>query len=87
MIVRVLYGLNSSGEAFKKHLVKCMVSLEYKSCLADPDLLYRVQVDGCRREYYSYIPCYVDDILVIHYAAMPVLSVWGQLVFRLVVAV
>ena len=51
-----------------------MASLDYKSCLADPDLWYRAQVDGRGREYYSYILCYVDDILVIHHDAMPVLS-------------
>ena len=74
IIVRALYGLKSSGAAFRKHLARCMASLDYKSCLADPDLWYRAQVDGHGKEYYSYILCYVDDILVIHHDAMPVLS-------------
>ena len=65
IIVRALYGLKSSGAAFRPHLCECMEALGYKSCLADPDLWYKAQVrDGC--EYYSYILCYVDDIMVIH---------------------
>ena len=74
IIVRALDGLKSSGAAFRNNLARCMASLDYKSCLADPDLWYRAQVDERGREYYSYILCYVDDTLVIHHDAMPVLS-------------
>ena len=38
VIVRVLYGLKSAGAAFRSHLSKCMESLGYQSCKADPDL-------------------------------------------------
>ena len=54
IIVRALYGLKSSGAAFRAHLYECMEALGYTSCLADPDLWYKTQVrDGI--EYYSYI--------------------------------
>ena len=50
-----------------------MEALGYKSCLADPDLWYKAQTRN-GSEYYSYILCYVDDIMVIHENARPVLD-------------
>ena len=52
-----------------------MSGLGYKPCLADPDLWLKEVVrpkDGV--SYYLYILCYVDDILVMHYNADPVLK-------------
>ena len=66
IIVRSLYGLNSSGAAFWNHLVDCMTHLGYKPCLADPDLWMKPMVrpdDGL--QYYAYVLCYVDDVLAI----------------------
>ncbi len=42
IIVRALYILKSDGCAFREHLAECMHSLGYKSCLVNPDLLYKV---------------------------------------------
>jgi hypothetical protein len=74
IIVRALYGLKSSGAAFRNHLAECMYNLGYKSCLADPDLWYKPEAKPDGTEYYSYILCYVDDILVIHHDTMPILT-------------
>ena len=74
-IVRALYRLNSSSAAFRNHLADCMHHMGYKSCTADPDLWMNPEVipsDGF--EYYSYILCYVDDILCIHHDYMAVLN-------------
>ena len=38
VIVRALYGLKSAGAAFRSHLAKCIESIGYQSCKADPDL-------------------------------------------------
>ena len=73
IIVRALYGLKSSGAAFRAHLCECMKSLGYTSCLADPDLWLKPEVDNGFK-YYSYILCYVDDIMVIHHEARPILD-------------
>jgi len=52
-----------------------MEGLGYKSCLADPDLWYKPQVRPKDNvHYYSYILCYVDDIMVIHHDALEVLT-------------
>ena len=38
IVVRSLYGLKSSGAAFRDLLGECMSDLGYHPCLADPDL-------------------------------------------------
>ena len=75
VIVRALYGLKSAGAEFRSHLAKCMESLGYQSCKADPDLWLKPELrpeDGAK--YYPYILCYVDDILCIHHNADSVLK-------------
>ena len=75
VIVIALYGLKSAGAAFRSHLAKCMESMGYQSCKADSDLLLKPELrpeDGAK--YYSYILCYVDDILCIHHNADSVLK-------------
>ena len=70
IIVRSLYGLKSSGAAFRNHLADCMRMMGYQPCLADRDLWYKEMVrpsDGHR--YYAYILLYVDDALCIHHDA------------------
>ena len=49
------------------HLARCMESMGYQSCNADPDLWLKPEIrpeDGVK--YYYYLFCYVDDILCIH---------------------
>ena len=73
LTVRALYGLKSAGSAFRTHLCICMKGLGYTPYLADPDLWYTAEVrpdDGF--EYYSYIICYVDDILVINHDSLSI---------------
>ena len=67
IVVRALYGLKSSGAAFRAHLAGCMREMGYVSCPADPDLWLKEQTDRKGRKYYSYILCYVDDLLVVHH--------------------
>ena len=76
IVVRLLYGLKSASSAFRAHLCICMGGLDYLTCLADTDLWYKAEVrpdDGF--EYYSYIICYVDNILVIHHNSLSILKI------------
>ena len=76
IIVCSLYGLKPAGANFRAHLCICMRGLGYLPCLADTDLWYKAEVrpdDGF--EYYSYIICYVDDILVIHHNSLSILKI------------
>ena len=75
IIVRALYGLKSSGAAFRAHLASFMRQMEYTSCKADPDLWYKAETrPDTGKRYYAYILCYVDDILCIHHDPMTVLN-------------
>ena len=73
IIVRALYGLKSSGAAFHAHLSDCMRSMGYTPCRGDNDLWMKPEIDPDRDEYYSYILCYVDDVLVVHHDTMTTL--------------
>ena len=73
IIVRVLYDLKPSVDAFRAHLCECMAALGYKPCLADPDIWLKAQNQD-DIDYYSYILCYVDDIMVIHHDTRPILD-------------
>jgi Reverse transcriptase (RNA-dependent DNA polymerase) len=41
IIVRVLYGLRSSGAAWQAHLAQSMIDIGFKPCVADPDVWMR----------------------------------------------
>jgi hypothetical protein len=64
-IVRALYGLKSSGVAWRAHLANTLQSLGYTSCLADPDVWMKPAMKPCGFEYYEYVLVYVDDVLVL----------------------
>jgi hypothetical protein len=65
IIVRALYSLKSAGAAFRNHLAVCMTGLDYKSCLADPEVWMRAKTRDNGFEFYEYVLIYVDDILCI----------------------
>ena len=70
IICRSLYGLKSSGAAFRNHLADCMRHLGYKPCMADPDLWMKPMVRPDNGElYYAYMLNYVDDVLSIAHDA------------------
>jgi hypothetical protein len=67
IVVRALYGLKSSGAAFRAHLGGFMREMGYRPCQADPDLWMKEQTHRNGEAYWSYILCYVDDLLVMHH--------------------
>jgi hypothetical protein len=82
VIVKALYGLKSSGAAWRAHFAEALHDLGYKSSLADPDVWYREEAkpDGFR--YYSYVLVYVDDVLVVSHEPNKVMIALSKL-FRL----
>jgi hypothetical protein len=75
IIMSALYGLKSAGATFCTHLASFMCQMGYTSCKADPDLWFKAETrpdDNFR--YYTYILCYVDDILCLHHDPMTVLN-------------
>ena len=75
IIVEALYGLKSAGALCREHLAQCMQKLGYCFFDADSDLWIKAQyMHEDKLEYYSYIICYVDDILCIHHDPDDVLN-------------
>ena len=63
VVVRALYGLRSSGSAFRNHLASCMEALNYIPCRSDPNVWMRKARKSIGTEYYEYILLYVDNCL------------------------
>ena len=60
---KALYGLKSSGAAFRAHLAETLYDIGLLLNKADPDVWYRPAVNPNGIEYCEYILYYVDDIL------------------------
>ena len=65
IIVRALYGLKSSGAAWRSHFAMTLQQVGFQSCLADPDVWLRPATKPDGFQYYEYILVYVDDLLVL----------------------
>ncbi|KAI2504020.1 Reverse transcriptase (RNA-dependent DNA polymerase) [Fragilaria crotonensis] len=82
IIKKALYGLKSSGAAFRAHLAETLYDLGYKPTRADPDVWIRPATKPCGFEYYEMMLVYVDDILCI--SANPKATMHGiQQTFKL----
>ena len=67
LIVRALYGLKSSGAAWRAKLAETLRSMDYTPTEADPDVWMKRAVKPSGEEYYCYMLVYVDDVLHIHH--------------------
>jgi len=65
VIVRALYGLKSSGAAFRSKLAQDLRELGYKSSYGDADVWMKGRSKPNGEDYYEYLLVYVDDILCI----------------------
>ena len=63
IVTMALYGLKSSGAAFRSKLANVIYDLKYRPSLADPDVWLRPDRKADGFAYYEYVLCYVDDIL------------------------
>ena len=69
IIVRALYGLKSSGAAFRSHLALCLDEIGFRPSIADADVWMRMNVKADGEEYYESILVYVDDLMAISHEA------------------
>ena len=65
LVVRALYGLKSSGAAFRAFLAETLYDIGYQPSVADPDVWMRPGLKDDGFKYWEYILCYVDDVLSI----------------------
>ena len=83
LVVNALYGLKSSGAAFRSFLAAKLDDMGFKSTLADPDVWIRPMVKPDGEEYYQYMLVYVDDLLCIaHDATAPLREVMSDFKFK-----
>ena len=69
IIARALYGLKSSGAAWRAKLAQTMGDIGYFPSQADPDVWLKMATKKDGHPYYKYMLVYVDDIL--HIAETP----------------
>ena len=65
ILVRSLYGIKSSGAAFREFLSEQLDGMGFKSIIADPDVWMRKATKSDGGEYYKYILVYVDELIAI----------------------
>ena len=69
VICQALYGAKSAGASFRNHLAKCMLSLDYESCKADPNMWIKELTKPRGIRNYGYILLYVDGALCVNHDA------------------
>jgi hypothetical protein len=74
IITRALYGLKSSGAAYRAHFAITLTEMGFKSCKADPDIWMKPASKVNGFEYYEYILTYVDDCLVVSHEPKRIIS-------------
>ena len=74
VICKALYGLKSSGAAFRAHLAETLYDNGFRSSKVDPDVWLRPAVKPNSQTYYECILCYVDDILSVSLNATSILK-------------
>ena len=74
IFVRALYGLKSSGAAFRVLLAETLYDLGYKPSFADQDVWLRAAVKPCGFKYYELILCYFDDVLSVSHDPMKTMN-------------
>ena len=82
IVKMALYGLKSSGAAFRANLAGVIHDLLYVPSKAYPDVWIRLAVRPYGSEYYEMALCYVDGVLII--ATEPMKTIDGiRAVFKL----
>jgi len=65
IVRQALYGLKSSGAAFRSKLANVIRDAGFRPSMADPDVWIRPAMKHNGEKYYEMVLCYVDDVLSI----------------------
>ena len=65
IISRAIYGLKSSGAAWRSKLAETLMLLGYKSSEAYADVWMKRDFKPNRDPYFKYMLCYIDDLICI----------------------
>jgi len=80
VIIRALYGLKSSGARWRDHFSNILQDINFARSKADPDVWMRKARKPSGFEYWEYILCYVDNILVISHNPQLIMDSISQFV-------
>lgn len=69
LIKRALYGLRSSGAAWRNMLAQTIEEMGFTSTVVDPDVWRRRATKPSGEEYYELLLVFVDDILIMSHEA------------------
>lgn len=78
VIRKALYGLKSSGFAWRSHLAETMRKCEFQMCYADNDVWMRPAVKSDGTKYYEYVLVYTDDILAVSMKPKDIMAMLDQ---------
>ena len=78
LIEKALYGLKSSGAAWRAMFAATLQYMGYKSTKADPDVWIKPAAKPDGTKYYEMILVYVDDVLHISHDTEPVMKTLGE---------
>jgi hypothetical protein len=67
-VVRALYGLKSSGAAWRAMFNTSILEMGFVPTVADPDVYRRPNAKSDGFKYYEYILVYVDDVLIVSHS-------------------
>ena len=67
LVVRAIYGLKSSGAAWRQMLAHTLKYLGYVPYKADPNVWLKSETKPDGTGYYAYVLVYVDDVLQLHH--------------------
>jgi hypothetical protein len=82
IITKALYGLKTSGAAWRALFAETLTDLGYNSSRADPDVWLRAATKPNGFEYYEMVLVYVDDILHLSHDTKPTMDALAK-IYRL----
>lgn len=83
IVEKALYGLKTSGAAFRSLLANTLYDSGFRPTRGDPDVHIRAAVRPDGKEYYEMMLCYVDDVMCVSHRAQEVLKEVVQTQFKL----
>ena len=79
IVSKALYGLKSSGAAWRNHLSSSIQDMGFTSSRGDPDLYFRAACKDDGTEYYEYLLVYVNDIICVSHKTKEIMDEFAQL--------
>ena len=67
LVVRALYGLKSSGAAWRQFFAQTLRDIGFVSSEADPDVWIKAETKPDGTEYYAYVLVYVKFVIHLHH--------------------